>query len=792
MSYLANDINNPSIQIDSVGIGLQLNDEDEAKNLNRLDLEKYKEFLVVGEKTYSINTADTINTKWNFIVNDNGVAINTSRNQANCNLTHDTSLYVDKNIHCSGIIKASGLQFSNIILDNANPITCNLVKEFIIKTNELALSQPFKKSIYNTEFANNYNSYNNYNITNLYTPGYVTFGGEADTYNNTNPLNIVTAPNNKFENMHISIRNDTNNDYNEPVRMCIGIIGGYKESPAIISTTRGVPLEFHVSKSAESINSSYGNSATPIYNSTSNVPAMTIDANHNVGIGTNISSKYIYQKKSMQNNKTNIDEVEDYARLDVKGLVAFDNILIKDYVSGLYKNTDDIYIRNTGIGILNATQINEGSFTGNHYSFNNNLSVSNLLNTENINVRSNVEILKNTKTGSLNVVNDSVFNGEVIFNQNVNFQNTDLLSINNINLNIENDIFINNRRLLPIDLSDPFTGYTKTINNNGSNFLLMYISSNIASLDANSNINFPKKLGLGLTQNDTFEGILNIVKGDNSTNNTFDITLKNTAANKNYVANIGRLSRLDYNDNSLIINTNPVIAKKNNIYFYPETDIKSLPNNYLSSNINNIYPTLSLLKNRVGINKLNPSSNFALDINGNISSVEYYIYADNNYKKTKSFIYNKDKNYFNVFDKLCDKYCINYAESGEFAIDMKGLNVKKGINTDYYFQNNILTETLKRASNDSCFYTNKHISIGWKNEENVVPLQIRNINTTDYNYSVIRIYRGEQGAGKFNNADYSGIDICEYDRDFNSDRNKERWFIYKNHKNNHKDTRNKV
>jgi hypothetical protein len=144
--------------------------------------------------------------------------------------------------------------------------------------------------------------------------------------------------------MHISIRNDTNNDYNEPVRMCIGIIGGYKESPAIISTTRGVPLEFHVSKSAESINSSYGNSATPIYNITSNVPAMTIDANHNVGIGTNISSKYIYQKNSMQNNKTNIDEVEDYARLDVKGLVVFDNILIKDYVSGLYKNTDDIYI----------------------------------------------------------------------------------------------------------------------------------------------------------------------------------------------------------------------------------------------------------------------------------------------------------------------------------------------------------------------------------------------------------------------------------------------------------------
>jgi hypothetical protein len=134
MSYLTNDITNPSIQIDSVAIGLQLNDEDEAKNLNRLDLEKYKEFLVVGEKTYNINTADTLNTKWNLIVNDNGVAINTSRHLANCNLTHDTSLYVDKNIHCTGIIKASGLQISNIILDNANPISCNLVKDFIISS----------------------------------------------------------------------------------------------------------------------------------------------------------------------------------------------------------------------------------------------------------------------------------------------------------------------------------------------------------------------------------------------------------------------------------------------------------------------------------------------------------------------------------------------------------------------------------------------------------------------------------------------------------------------------------
>ena len=209
MSYLINDITNPTIQIDSVAIGLQLNDEDEAKNLSKIDLKKYEEFLVVGEKTYINDTEDTKNTKWNFIVNDNGVAINTSRNLANDKLKLDTSLFVDKNIHCSGIIKAAGLQFSNIILDNTDLITCNLVKSFITTATQLAATQPFKTSIYSTDYNNIYN--NSYNIANLFTPNYVTFGGEVDTYNNTNPLNIVTTPNNKFNNMHISIRNDTNN-----------------------------------------------------------------------------------------------------------------------------------------------------------------------------------------------------------------------------------------------------------------------------------------------------------------------------------------------------------------------------------------------------------------------------------------------------------------------------------------------------------------------------------------------------------------------------------------------------
>jgi len=793
MSYLENDTMPPVIQIDSVAIGLQLNDDFEAKNLNSLDLRRKEEFLVVGEKTYHINdTNNTSNTKWNFIVNDNGVAINTSRRLADTYLTTDTSLYVDKNIHCSGIIKAAGLQISNIIIDDANPITCNLVKEFIDKTNQLLGTQPFKISSLDSYFENVYN--HNYKITNIYTPSYVTFGGEVDTYNNTHPLNIVTTPNNKFGNMHISIRNDTNNDDGEPIKMCMGIIGGFKDSPAIISTSKGVPLEFHVSKSSTDIESPYGNNAVPTYSNSniSNIPAMTIDANNNVGIGTNISSEYIYQKRTLYNNKITGEYLEKKARLDVKnGIVAFEDVLIKDYETGLYKHTDDIYIRNSGLGALNATQINGGDFTDEQYNFNNNLSVRNLLHAKNAIIESNIEIRGDTKTDSLNVENTAVFNGNVVFNKSIDFTNTDVLNINNLNVNldIQNDIFINNKKIVPLDLTDPYTGYTNVINKNGSNFIFMYVSSNIAYLDANSNVSFPNKMGLGLKSNDKFEAILNITNDGRTSSNTFDILLKNTVDDKQFIANIGRLSRLDNTDNSLIINTNKVSGKKNNIYFYPETDVKSLTTNYYSCNITNTYPTMAIAKGSIGINKLKPDSNMALDINGNISASEYYVNSGNNYSKTKAFVYNRDKDFFNIYDTACDKFCINYKNSIEEAHNMRGLNVKKGINADFYYQNNILIENLRRASNDFSFYTNKNISIGWKGEDNVTPLQIRNISTNDYNYSTIRIYRGVRGGGKYNNADYSGIDICEYERDLNSDRNKEKWFIYKNHKYNDVDSR---
>jgi len=123
MSYLANDITAPLIQIDSVAIGFQLDSESEARNINSLDLNK-DEFLAVGEKTYI--PGDTSNTKWSLLVNSQGTSVNASRNLARESLTLDTSLYVDKNIHCS---KQATLQIITTSI-----ISIMMLKMFILQT----------------------------------------------------------------------------------------------------------------------------------------------------------------------------------------------------------------------------------------------------------------------------------------------------------------------------------------------------------------------------------------------------------------------------------------------------------------------------------------------------------------------------------------------------------------------------------------------------------------------------------------------------------------------------------
>ena len=773
----------PTIQLNSVGIGFQLDNDGNAINLDGLDL-NINEYLVVGEKTYYPQETSQNNTKWNLLVNSEGVAVNTSRSASSNFLDSQTSLFVDNNIYCSGIIKANGLELNNIVIDNTDPLTSSLIREFIISANKISANQPFQAGV-DTSYEDVYNF--NYNIKNIYSPSFLTLGGYVDTYVNTHPLNIVSNANNKADSLHISIRNDVNNN-DEPCKFSMGIIGGSNISPAIISTTSGMPLEFHVSKNSSDINKLYEQQSLPQYINKEDFPALAIDSNNNVAVGINKTTKKTFTRNSLYNGIIFSDEINsEETRLEVNGLASFNDILMYDYYTNTQKHLDEIYIRSSGISVINSTQIKEGDFLGNNYTFNN-ISIKDKINTNLIDVTGNLNVANNVNTKSLLVNENASFSGHVNFDNDVNFNNVENITINKLNIN--NDIYIGNKRITPIDINDPFTGYgTYSKSEDGSNYFFVYVHSNIASLDANCNINFPKKMGIGLRPSDGFDGILNIIKDTTETSNNFDITMKNTIENKDYIANIGRLSRLDYGDNSLIINTNKVPEKNNNIYFYPSTDMSEITSNYYLPNIRNTPPTLSLNNKRVAINKYAARVGYELDIEGKIAANSYHLTINNEMYRTSSFLY-QEKNFFNLYDSKTDKFCVNYNNLTSYATNMKGFNVKGGINSDKYYLNNNEIESLQKTNTNEAFYTNKKIALGWNGEDVNVPLQIRNNTTNDNNFSVIRIYRGVRGGGANNNADYSGIDICEYDRYLNNDRNAERWFIYKNHTYNDLNSRN--
>jgi len=754
-----------TLEVSSLGIGFA-----NISNLYKLDMTD-DEYLVVGER--HTPTDDPLDTKWNMIVNNDGVCVNASRrvyNTVNSNLGKSAGLFVGNNIVCAGNIHASGLVLDNITI--ANDINSNVLDSFIQKINDKI--QPFQTG-FTSYIPDTTGAIAN--VDNIYTTSYISLGGYADTFSNSYPLNIVETANNTIDNIHICIKNDVNNEY-EATKLRMGIIGGSNISPAIISTTEGMPLEFHVSISSTDVNKLYGGNSLPNYTNSNliNLPAMSIDAKRNVGIGTNNTGEYTYNKISLYGQNITKSIITENAKLQVEGLCTMKDIVMYDYYTKQYAHLDDIYVRSKGMTIY-AGQIGGGIFNDFNYTFFYDLQVNQLLNVKNSLTVDNNATVNNILNANRLIVNGvSSFVKDAIFNDNVFFQKDMTL---NRNLNIASgDLFYNGDRVNilntePIYL-DPSIINTSNIT---SNSVLVFAQKDIFNVSG-KNVTFPGRVGIGINNHDTYNEQLNIIKDIGT---KYEVVLQDNSDQNDIIgtsAYIGHLTELNPFDNSLIINTNKHPLKWNNIYFYPGKDMERY------GYINNGEPTLAVNQNnRVGINTARPS--FELDVSGHISANEIFLRRNKYSYKSANFLYSNDQTlrFYNIYDPLTDKFCINYNYITTTR-DMKGLNVKKGINADNYYHNNVLTETLKSNNDMSGFYTNKKLSLGWTNEKSVAPLQIRNMTIDDYNYSVLRIYRGKRGGGATNNADYSGVDICEYETDLPFlDRNKFKWFMYKNHLN---------
>ena len=827
------------IEIQSLGIGVI--------NSEYLDLTT-REYLVVGDisetneiglnigelQTTTMTDIDKKNIKYSMIVNNAGIGLNTSRKKFDENFKDKSiyGIYIEKgDIFCDGTIMAKNIKLMNddgepYVFDITNPETIiqNLI-ESINSNSELSrFTQGWNSTIVNSDSVISKN--------NIFTESFVNINaGSTDTINNLHPLNIISGSLiDKIEGIQLAIKNtgltqpyryledDEEISVREASSIKIGIMGNSNISPAIISTTKDMPLEFHVSKFNHEINNlyKYNGNTVPIYNNVSNYPSMVITKDGNIAMG----------KDYVEEIYTNIAP-----KLHVYDNSLFDSIYMKDkYDNKRIKNLDDIYVRKLGLN-FDASQILPGKFESGQYEFDN-LIIHNTFETSNLIVRDNVQFDKtlNINDISLNKLyiketDDSSeirgpiqFHNEVIVNNDITINNSGSLKINDHRISA---LAINNIKVLINNDDGTFT----TVDGNGfaadeiqDKIALYYgLNSDSGFIIDNSNLSIYGNIGVGI-QNDQTYGTNKIsINNDDDTRINYEIGIYNQG---DLLSSIGHFkTSFGDNDESLLIKTENSGSTNmmRNIYFYAGKTNDSIKNGY---NEEIIYPTLSILQNQsIGINtnEILDLEDIKLNINGSLSVQDIYIKNSNTITKALFFVKNEINDLTNVSSYIINspdinnKFFINYNESDTSRVNFlekhKTFNINGSINitstnnlNEGYFENNMKLVTFKILKNTQDIdiktaYTNNNLLIGlddltisskseYINTTISKPqLMLRNLSERNYNDTIIRLYKGKTNAdisNPKNKAKYSGIDFCDWEP-ITGLRDKERWYIYRNY-----------
>lgn len=694
-------------------------------NLYNLDLHR-NEYLVVGQRANPNPNQNTKDIKYNLIVNNHGIGVNASRNEINTS----SGMYISDDIVCKGRIITNSIEIQGVDLNS------NLNQNIINSLINIASCNIFYQG---------YNKIKNYD--NKYTTSFLTLGAYTDTYSNLHPLNIVHSGNNTIENNHICIQNDINNDI-EPCKFNIGIIGNAINSPAVITTTDDMSLEFHISKKSTLIDQLYScNTGLPNYDNYNLPPAMKIMPNNCIGINTSINEQINYNQLYFDGYylRTNTPS------LKVDGLAYINYICMYDYYSKSIKSLDDIFVRREGL-TLYPNQIMGGEFSSEPYTF-----------------ISNVSIGKSNKPVTLTIYNYAKINGTLEVTDYASLQNVTIFGITNFNnqVNFNNPVHFNNDIGIQNDLTvigNLFLDGVRINANPGQTIEYplntFSYANNSFNISGTSNIVIGGKLGVGVRNTESYNNQLTINKHDST---YFQVLIQDFNNNFPDISKvyIGHSIEKSLSDNSFVFFTQKNI-RQHNIYFYAGKDLNS-------STYPNLNPTLAIMQNdKVGINTKIPQK--TLDVNGDIIAINYY--------SKDGLIKNLINKNDNIMLSSIKSFNINIDDISIYNNPVK-FNVSGGINSydGYYINNNKICPIVYKSSTNAILNTNLGIGVS---EQVSVPLQIRNNNLNMNNNSVLRFYRGKT-SGKYN-ALYSGIDICDYDTQLPIyDRNNFKWYIYKYH-----------
>ena len=296
------------------------------------------EYLLVNKKN---------DKEYTMVVLDNGIYINTSRD--------DAKKYARQNIN---LYAQNGYFEGNLTVKTINVMDMDLSGDDINTLIDKISSNinPFDRyldPIYNTHV--NYYTHNNINI--------LTNSESHIARCNLHPLNIKRSAEHSSYNTQLAIGNNTNDDNNNESELLIGIIGNHYESPATVITTPNKELEFYISRSNDDIDNLYSGSRS--FPDGDIKPTMKLDKSHCVNINS-----YEAQILSYGDNT-------ETTKLNVDGYGYIKELFVYDHTSNKPSHLDDIYFKKDAQN-FNPTDINSGTFTGN-FTFDSSLTIDDTL-----------------------------------------------------------------------------------------------------------------------------------------------------------------------------------------------------------------------------------------------------------------------------------------------------------------------------------------------------------------------------------------------------------------------------
>tara|TARA_B100001758_G_scaffold143634_1_gene123720 strand:+ start:1554 stop:7655 length:6102 start_codon:yes stop_codon:yes gene_type:complete len=311
-------------------------------------------------------------SRFSMIVLDDGLFLNTTREDAQDQQAKNYALYADGNAYFTGTLTASKINILDTDISDSN-ITL-LIDTINSNTGPF---ESYKDPLYTAHL----NYFTHYNINILDN------SHSENARCNLHPLTINRSALYSAYNAQLAIGNNADDNKNNQSELLIGILGSDYKSPATIITNPGKSLEFYISTQNCNIDNLYYNAVDfPNYTT---IPTLQIDTSNSVNINSSNAKILAYQHN------------EEITKLNVEGYGYIKELFVYDHTTDKPSHLDDIYFKKTTQNFY-TSNINPGIFEGN-FGFNSNLTVN--FNIDTSNLSSKIATINKIKTDEIDAKN---------------------------------------------------------------------------------------------------------------------------------------------------------------------------------------------------------------------------------------------------------------------------------------------------------------------------------------------------------------------------------------------------